>query len=543
MRWSWPAFGAGVAVGAILCLGLLAREGGLPADSRPETVGAAPSTAGAPEPRPSPAPRARSDGLRSRAAAAGAPAGDAAAATAGPVESSASGVATRSGGVVVDDEGRRLDVDGAGRWSIQVPTLRVDGELVALVDVGNVMWDPDVASAPVAQGLVRAKSAADALAESGASTLDVDAMLASDDDSTREAGIGLALRAVPPMLDRLLRAALDADAPGSLRATALLAASEAAPRGDRGFAEAVVKLASDANVDVRRVAVSLLERAGAAGADRAVAMLREGDWSEDLLDPLARAVAASDRALDFLLGPSDAAAAFAVLRAVATTQPGSLAARQRLLDRLPDAVRPLLGAPEMTIRAGETFPLVAAAGHAAFLRGVAVATNLPTSVRLAAVDAAANAPACAAGLPSLLAAALSDAQSPVEFLRAVLVRAPREARADGGVKAAIEALATHHPNAWLREEARAALQASPPPATEPGSLRIVSGVYGKDGSTVDVTAALRAMVVGGRLVVEAGNALAGDPLVGTVKDLAVTYEWRGQRRTRTIREYETLTLP
>jgi hypothetical protein len=60
---------------------------------------------------------------------------------------------------------------------------------------------------------------------------------------------------------------------------------------------------------------------------------------------------------------------------------------------------------------------------------------------------------------------------------------------------------------------------------------------------VDVTAALRAMVVGGRLVVEAGNALAGDPLVGTVKDLAVTYEWRGQRRTRTIREYETLTLP
>jgi len=139
-------------------------------------------------------------------------------------------------------------------------------------------------------------------------------------------------------------------------------------------------------------------------------------------------------------------------------------------------------------------------------------------------------------------AVLADGRSPVELLRAVLERCPRELVADGGVKAVVAALADTHPNAWLREEARAKLQASPPPG-DAGGLRIVEAVYGKDGKAVDVTRVLAGMVVGGRLVVEAGNALAGDPSLGVVKDLAVTYEWRGERRTRTVREYETLTLP
>jgi hypothetical protein len=173
---------------------------------------------------------------------------------------------------------------------------------------------------------------------------------------------------------------------------------------------------------------------------------------------------------------------------------------------------------------------------------VAVDTSLPTPVRLGAVDAAAAAPACADGLASLFAATLSDHGSPVELLRAVVQRVPAAFVADGGVKSALKALAEHHQNAWLREEARAKLQASAPPG-EGGTLKIVSGVYGRDGRTVDVTQALAAMVVGGRLVVEAGNALAGDPFAGTVKDLTVVYVWNGERRTRTIAEYETLTLP
>jgi hypothetical protein len=196
----------------------------------------------------------------------------------------------------------------------------------------------------------------------------------------------------------------------------------------------------------------------------------------------------------------------------------------------------------MPAHADDVFAAVAAAGHVVFLRSVAVSTSTPTMLRLAAVNAAVAAPACADGRAALLAATLSDGRSPVELLRAVLQRVPSGDVADGGVKAAIRDLATLHPNQWLREDARAKLQAAPPPETE-GSLKIVSGVYGKDGRTVDVTGALASMVVGGRLVVEAGNALAGDPLVGVVKELSVTYVWKGERRTRLIDEYEVLTLP
>jgi hypothetical protein len=196
----------------------------------------------------------------------------------------------------------------------------------------------------------------------------------------------------------------------------------------------------------------------------------------------------------------------------------------------------------MLLHGAEAFTALAAGGQVSYLRAMAVDTSLPTSLRLGAVDAAVASPACAGGLAALLAATLADVRSPVELLRAVLQRVPAADVADGGVKAAIVALAADHPNAWLREEARAKLQASAP-AGESGSLKIVSGIYGKDGRTVDVTRVLASMVVGGRLVVEAGNALAGDPLVGTVKELAVSYVWNGEARTRTISEYETLILP
>jgi len=409
------------------------------------------------------------------------------------------------------------------------------------------VYNSSAATTPVSpavqQGVARARAAAEAIVASGggSSDADVDALLGSSDDGDREAAIGLAARSSPPMTARLLAVARDATVGGSVRATALVAAAEAAP-GDMAVGTAVAALAVDKDVTVRRTAIELLPRFPRAGADSAIAILRAGDYSDALLDPLARTVAASDRAAEFLFGNPAPDAAFAVIASLAKTHPVDPGARARLLARLPDAIRPLLGLPEMLVHAGETFGAAASAGHVVFLRSVAVSPSLPTALRLAAVDAAVAAGECADGRATLLASALADGRSPVEFLRAVLQRVPAGDVADGGVKSSIAALAESHPNEWLREEARAKLQASPVRA-DAGGLKILSGIYGKDGKTVDVTDALRSMVVGGRLVVEAGNALAGDPLFGIVKDLTVAYEWKGERRTRTIREYETLTLP
>jgi hypothetical protein len=427
--------------------------------------------------------------------------------------------------------------------------LTADGSKLQIVDPGPiegrtlelVLTDLHLPERPMpmSQGLTRARRLADQIAPDAAP--DLDAMLRSSDDTEREAAIGLAARADPPEVARLLAVARDAGTPGSLRATALLAAANAAP-DDARVAAAVIELTSDRNVDVRRAAIGLLPWTGASGADRAAALLRSGEYAADLLEPLARAVAASSRAAEFLAGRPAADAAFAVLHAIGETQPAEEASRNRLLARLPDVVRPLLDTPDMLAHGAEVFGVLASAGHVSFLREVATSPTLPTATRLAAVDAAVAAPACAAGLASLFTSVLADQRSPVELLRAALQRVPALLVADGGVKAVIVALAQDHPNAWLREDARAKLQASPPPA-EAGGLTIVSGIYGMDGKTVDVTAALASMIVGGRLVVEAGNHLAGDPLVGIVKELTVTYVWKGERRTRTISEYETLTLP
>lgn len=541
MRWSWPAFATGSAVGAAICLLFLADREPLeivrwmrePRPDRPDRDDV-PS-----EDRPSRATgRARANEPSGPSRAPVDP---------DPIPGEGSGEETRPEADLAPEpailRGRVVTADGNsitfGGFEGATFTVLRGGERFFNVEGGT----PGFVNPAAVQGLARARAAAEALAAEGraASPSDIDEMLGSSDDTTRETAIGLASRAEPPLLDRLLRTARDETAPGSLRMTALLAAVEAAPE-DASVVAALIELTSDRNVDVRRTAVSLLERTGARGADRAVQMLRDGDYAGDLLASLARTVAASDRALTFLLSQPAPEAAFAVLSAIGSTQPADEAVRARLVARLPDAVRPLLTLPEMPLHAGDVFMVLARAGHSSFLRAVAVTPTLPTAVRLAAVDAAVSAGECADGRPSLLAATLADGRSPVELLRAVLERVPAEDVADGGVKASIRALAADHPNLWLREEARAKLQAAPPPG-EGGSLRIVSGVYGKDGQTVDVTAALASMVVGGRLVVEAGNALAGDPLVGTVKDLAVVYEWKGERRTRTIHEYETLTLP
>src|SRR5262249_39849270 len=152
---------------------------------------------------------------------------------------------------------------------------------------------PGPVNAPVQQGLARARAAAEAVAAAGGGTsdTDVDALLHSSDDGDREAAIGLAAHSVPPMTARLLATARDASVGGSLRAAALVAAAEAAP-GDAAVGAAVAALAADKDVTVRRTAIELLPRFPREGGDRAIAILRSGDYTDALLDPLARTVAA-----------------------------------------------------------------------------------------------------------------------------------------------------------------------------------------------------------------------------------------------------------
>ena len=46
-----------------------------------------------------------------------------------------------------------------------------------------------------------------------------------------------------------------------------------------------------------------------------------------------------------------------------------------------------------------------------------------------------------------------------------------------------------------------------------------------------------------RLQLQASNEIGGDPAKGSRKELRIEYEFQGQRRTRSVRENEWLSLP
>jgi DnaJ-like protein len=142
---------------------------------------------------------------------------------------------------------------------------------------------------------------------------------------------------------------------------------------------------------------------------------------------------------------------------------------------------------------------------------------------------------------SIASAVLGDPRSPDDLVALVLSVLPADLCADPTVRPALSTIASSNPNRWIRELAREKLQLAAP--SERGDLVIESAIYGADGKVVDVTRELASRVAGNRLTVEATNGLAGDPNVGVVKVLVVTYVWRGERRTRTVHEGETLTLP
>jgi hypothetical protein len=75
-------------------------------------------------------------------------------------------------------------------------------------------------------------------------------------------------------------------------------------------------------------------------------------------------------------------------------------------------------------------------------------------------------------------------------------------------------------------------------------LAIIRGYYGVQGSTVNVTERLQAMVRDGALAVYVNNAnLGGDPAIGADKVLIVIYRYRGEEQATAVREGNRLVIP
>ena len=75
-------------------------------------------------------------------------------------------------------------------------------------------------------------------------------------------------------------------------------------------------------------------------------------------------------------------------------------------------------------------------------------------------------------------------------------------------------------------------------------VAIIRGFYGVQGSTVNVTERLQAMVRDGVLAVYVNNAnLGGDPAIGADKVLIVIYRYRGEEQATAVREGNRLVIP
>ncbi len=356
----------------------------------------------------------------------------------------------------------------------------------------------------------------------------------------RAEGLGLATRAQPPSLDLLLAAARDVAYP-DLRGAALLAAAERGTEDDDVRA-AILELALDGDSGVRRTATGLLGKLGAAGARRAAEILLSGDYTDDVLPQLTAPVALHGNVAAFLGASPPPGAALSVVQQLAAqlSDPQSDDDR-RLAQTLPQLVRPLLESPAADAPAAAILPQLAALGHGAFLRGIAAAPLYRDAVRSAAVLAALGDDATRADGIAATAAILTDPSASVALARGVLAAVDDSLLDDPTLRGALSAAARGHPSGWVRDDARDRL-ARHDPATR-GTLVIHEAAYGAGDGWVDVTDALRGAIENGRLRIQAGNALAGDPKVGTPKTLRVEYSLGGERRLRTASEGAWLTIP
>jgi hypothetical protein len=76
----------------------------------------------------------------------------------------------------------------------------------------------------------------------------------------------------------------------------------------------------------------------------------------------------------------------------------------------------------------------------------------------------------------------------------------------------------------------------------PFSFHVTSATYGANGHFYDVTGIVNGMISGNTLSVPAENSLFGDPIVGTIKTLTVTYVANGVSNTISVPEHQTLSV-
>jgi hypothetical protein len=75
-------------------------------------------------------------------------------------------------------------------------------------------------------------------------------------------------------------------------------------------------------------------------------------------------------------------------------------------------------------------------------------------------------------------------------------------------------------------------------------LHVVSASYGIPGSAIDVTLRLQSLVRSGHLAVNVNNdSMGADPAPSKHKMLTITYNYRGQQQTLSVRERDDLSLP
>jgi hypothetical protein len=94
----------------------------------------------------------------------------------------------------------------------------------------------------------------------------------------------------------------------------------------------------------------------------------------------------------------------------------------------------------------------------------------------------------------------------------------------------------------FQDVAQSALQVSRLRSNK-GYLVVIAAKYGSGDHRLDVTKQLNDAIIDDKLHIFAGNQLAGDPCPNVSKDLWVSWQYKGQKFNKTVREAETLDLP
>lgn len=391
-----------------------------------------------------------------------------------------------------------------------------------------------VASRALAQAEQAAASHVSTNPEPDAAT--VRALLASPRPTDWEAGIVLASRLDPPLVDELVAVVHDPSF-GAMRLAAALLLSRVDPVPSE-LGPALVELSRSDDAWQALGAVQLFPTGGDAVVERAVELLRSGRTIPALWAPLqvlaSRSEAAHARYRDLLLSTPDVEVGLLVALPVVEADPGDpevLSAVARLLREAGDG-HPLL---DHLVARVPLDPALAADRRIPWRTRLAILgggeRDMPTNERSDRGRA----------LLDAVSRCIADAAEPETFLLELLSELTVQDASHPGVSASLWSVQASHPSPFVREEARTVLRRAGEGGG--GELVVVSARYGIGDDWADVTRELSEAVIGASLRRMADNSIAGDPAPGHRKRLEVEFQHRGRTHRRVVREGETLVLP